>query len=46
MAMSGHWQRHGQVANFPREAILSLAMLDKLYQKPVFMLREDGNFDK
>lgn len=38
--MSGHWQRHGLVANFPREAILNFTMVGKLYKKLVFMLME------
>jgi len=38
--MSGHWQRHGLVGNFAREAVLNFTMVGKLYRKLVFMLME------
>lgn len=43
METTGHWQRHGEVADFPREVVLSLTTVDELYQRPVFMLKRDGN---
>ena len=46
METSGRWQRQGEAAGFPREAGLSLTTVDKLCQRPIFMLKGDGNFNK
>lgn len=46
MEMLGHWQRHEQVASFPREPILNLSMVGLLSHKPVFILNGNGNCDK
>lgn len=46
MEMSGHWQGLGQVANFPRMAILNFTMVGKLYHKPMFMFSGEGIFDE